>query len=69
MNYYNKHEMSIEGTYIISIQGNKVSEQLTQQCLASCEKVGQPNVNVFPAFDATGSKVKFKHNDFGLPVG
>ena len=69
MNYYNQHEMSIEGTYIISIQGNKVSEQLTQQCLASCEKVGQPNVNVFPAFDATGSKVKVQEHDLGLPVG
>lgn len=69
MNYYNQHEMSIEGTYIISIQGNKVSEQLTQQCLASCEKVGQPNVNVFPAFDATGSKVKVQKHDLGLPVG
>ena len=69
MNYYNQHEMAIEGTYIISIQGNKVSEQLTQQCLASCEKVGQPNVNVFPAFDATGSKVKVQQHDLGLPVG
>ena len=69
MNYYSQLEMSIEGTYIISIQGNKVSEQLTQQCLASCEKVGQPNVNVFPAFDATGSKVKVQQHDLGLPVG
>ena len=69
MNYYNQHEMDIEGTYIISIQGNKVSEQLTQQCLASCEKVGQPNVQVFPAFDATGSKVKVQQHDLGLPVG
>ena len=69
MNYYNQHEMNIEGTYIISIEGNKVSEQLTQQCLASCEKVGQPNVNVFPAFDATGSKVKVQQHDLGLPVG
>ena len=69
MNYYNQHEMNIEGTYIISIQGNKVSEQLTQQCLASCEKVGQPNVNVIPAFDATGSKVKVQQHDLGLPVG
>ena len=69
MNYYNQHEMAIEGTYIISIQGNKVSEQLTQQCLASCEKVGQPNVNVFPAFDATGSKIKVQQHDLGLPVG
>ena len=69
MNYYNKHEMAIEGTYIISIRGNKVSEQLTQQCLDSCEKVGQPNVNVFPAFDATESKVKVQEHDLGLPVG
>ena len=69
MNYYNKHEMSIEGTYIISIQGNKVSEQLTQQCLASCKEVGQPNVQVFPAFDATDSKVKVQKHDLGLPIG
>ena len=69
MNYYNQHEMAIEGTYIISIQGNEVSEQLTQQCLASCQKVGQPNVQVFPAFDATGSKVKVQQHDLGLPVG
>ena len=69
MNYYSQLEMDIEGTYIISIQGNKVSEQLTQQCLASCEKVGQPNVNVFPAFDATGSKVKVQKHDLGKPIG
>ena len=69
MNYFNKHEMSVEGTYIISIQGNKVSEQLTQQCLASCKEVGQPNVQVFPAFDATGSKIKVQQHDLGLPVG
>ena len=69
MNYYNKHEMAVEGTYIISIQGNKVSEQLTQQCLASCKEVGQPNVQVFPAFDATGSKIKVQQHDLGLPVG
>ena len=69
MNYYNQHQMAIEGTYIISIQGNKVSEQLTQQCLASCEKVGQPNVRVFPAFDATGSKVKVQNHDLGKPIG
>ena len=69
MNYYNQHEMNIEGTYIISIQGNKLSEQLTQQCLASCEKVKQPNVNVFPAFDATDSKIKVQKHDLGLPIG
>ena len=69
MNYYNKHEMAVEGTYIISIQGNKVSEQLTQQCLASCKEVGQPNVQVFPAFDATDSPVKIQDHDLGKPIG
>ena len=69
MNYYSQLEMSIEGTYIISIQGNEVSQKLTQQCLESCQKVGQPNVQVFPAFDATGSKVKVQQHDLGLPVG
>ena len=69
MNYYSQLEMAVEGTYIISIQGNKVSEQLTQQCLAPCKEVGQPNVQVFPAFDATGSKIKVQQHDLGLPVG
>ena len=69
MNYYNQHEMAIEGTYIISIQGNKVSERLTQQCYESCQKIGQPNVNVFPAFDATDSPVKIQDHDLGVPIG
>ena len=69
MNYYNHYDINVEGTYIISIQGNKVSEKLTQQCLASCEKVGQPNVRVFPAFDATDSPVKIQDHDLGKPIG
>ena len=69
MNYYCSHEFDIEGTYIISIQDNEVSQKLTQQCLASCKEVGQPNVQVFPAFDATDSKIKVQQHDLGLPVG
>jgi hypothetical protein len=69
MNYYCHHEFDIEGTYVISIEGNAVSERLTQQCLASCKEVGQPNVQVFPAFDATDSKVKVQKHDLGLPIG
>ncbi len=69
MNYYNHYDINVEGTYIISIQGNKVSEKLTQQCLASCEKVGQPNVRVFPAFDATDSPIKIQDHDLGKPIG
>ena len=69
MNYYHNYKFDIEGTYIISIQGNKVSEQLTQQCFDSCKKVEQPNVQVFPAFDATDSKVKVQKHDLGRPIG
>ena len=69
MNYYNHYEMGVEGTYIISILGNKVSEQLTQQCYESCQKIGQPNVNVFPAFDATDSPIKIQDHDLGKPIG
>ena len=69
MNYYNHYDTKVEGTYIISIQGNKVSEQLTQQCIESCKKVGQPNVQVFPAFDATDSPVKIQDHDLGKPIG
>ena len=69
MNYYNHFEMEVEGTYIISIEGNEVSQKLTQQCLESCQKIGQPNVKVFPAFDATDSPVKVQKHDYGKPIG
>jgi len=69
MNYYNHFNMEVEGTYIISIQGNEFSQKLTQQCLESCQKVGQPNVQVFPAFDATDSPVKIQDHDVGKPIG
>ena len=69
MNYYNHYGMDVEGTYIISILGNKISEQLTQQCLESCQKIGQPNVSIWPAFDATDSLVKIRDHDLGKPIG
>ena len=69
MNYYNQFNMEVEGTYIISIEGNEVSQKLTQQCYESCQKIGQPNVQVFPAFDATNSPVKIQKHDYGKPIG
>ena len=69
MNYYNHYEMGVEGTYIISILGNKVSDQLTQECVESCQKIGQPNVNIWPAFDATDSPIKIQDHDLGKPIG
>ena len=61
--------MEVEGTYIISIHDNEVSQKLTQQCYESCQKIGQPNVKVFPAFDATNSPVKIQEHDYGKPIG
>ena len=69
MNYYSQLEMAVEGTYIISIAGNEVSQKLTQHCYESCQKVGQPNVHVFPAFDATDSPIKIQDHDLGKPIG
>ena len=69
MNYYNHYDMNVEGTYIISIEGNEVSQKLTQQCYESCQKIGQPNVNIFPAFDATDSPVKIQDHELGKPIG
>ena len=69
MNYYNHYDMDVEGTYIISIEGNEVSKKLTQQCAESCEKVGQPNVRIWPAFDATDSPIKIQDHDLGKPIG
>ncbi len=69
MNYYNNYDINVEGTYIISIQGNEVSQKLTQQCLESCYKIGQPNVMIWPAFDATNSPIKTQNHDLGKPIG
>jgi len=69
MNYYNSYDMNVEGTYIISIEGNEVSQRLTQQCVESCEKVGQPNIIVVPGFDATNSPVKIQDHKIGQPIG
>ena len=69
MNYYSHYNLQVEGTYIISLEGNEVSEKLTKQCVESCKKVGQPNVRIFPAFDATNSPVKIQDHDLGKPIG
>ena len=68
-NYFNHYKVDVEGTYIISIRGNELSERLTQQCIDSCEKVGQPNVRIFPAFDATDSPLEKQDYDVGVPIG
>ena len=69
MNYYNHYDINVEGTYIISIEGNEVSQKLTKQCYESCEKIGQPNGSIWPAFDATDSIVKLQDHDLGKPIG
>lgn len=69
MNYHSHYDMGVEGTYIISLPGNEVSEKLTSQCYQSCMNVGQPNVKVVPGFDASNSKVKIQDYQLGQPIG
>jgi len=69
MNYYNSYDMSVAGTYIISLPGNELSQKLTQNCYKSCLEVGQPNPMIVPGFDATNSKVKLQDYELGKPVG
>jgi hypothetical protein len=68
MNFINHYDMSVDSAYIISLQNNKLSQQFTQRCVQSCEKVGQP-YKIFYGFDASQSKVKTQTYELGQPVG
>lgn len=57
LNLYYSYDNSIENTYIITVQGNKKSEELSKRCQLSCQKVGQP-FKVWDAFDGTGEGIK-----------
>ena len=69
MNYYYSDDLRVEGTYIIRIKGNEVSERLAQKSLKSCQRVGQPNPILIDAFDATHCKSKKQQYHEGKPVG
>ena len=68
MNFINHYDMSVDSAYIISLQNNELSQQFTQRCVQSCEKVGQP-YKIFYGFDASSSKVKTQTYKLGQPVG
>jgi hypothetical protein len=68
MNFINHYDMSVDSAYIISLQNNELSQQFTQRCVQSCEKVGQP-YKIFYGFDASQSKVKTQTYKLGQPVG
>jgi len=42
MNYLASYDTNVESAYIITLPGDETSEKLTQQCIQSCEAVGQP---------------------------
>lgn len=48
-------EREIEGAYIITVQGNEISESLAKRCFDSCQSVGQ-KAFLWPAFDGTNKK-------------
>jgi len=51
------YDREIENTYIITLQGNKVSETMSKRCQDSCTSVGQ-KFTVYPAFDGTSGEIK-----------
>jgi hypothetical protein len=69
MNFYNSYNMGVAATYIISLPGNKISEDFTSRCFQSCLEVGQPNPLIVPGFDASEAKVKLQDYQLGQPVG
>lgn len=56
LNYTNSYSLDIENTYIISLKDNKISQDLTQRCIKSCESVGQP-YKVFYGFDGNSGEI------------
>jgi hypothetical protein len=50
MNYFSSYNLETENAYIISLKDNKISQDLTERCAKSCEKVGQP-YKIFYGFD------------------
>lgn len=47
--------------YIITLKGNKVSEDMSQRCQDSCASVGMP-FHVWDAFDGTTGEIKYPYH-------
>jgi GR25 family glycosyltransferase involved in LPS biosynthesis len=57
MNYLNSYDTNVESAYIITLPGEEISEKLTQQCVASCEAVGQP-YKLWEGFNGRSGEIK-----------
>lgn len=57
LNLYYSYNNAVENAYIITLPGNKKSQELSERCQLSCSKVGQP-YKVWDAFDGTGTDLK-----------
>lgn len=57
MNYLASYDTNVESAYIITLPGDETSEKLTQQCIQSCEAVGQP-YKLFEAFNGRSGEIK-----------
>ena len=69
MNYNNNLNLNysynnlVKNAYIITVQGNKKSEEMSKRCQLSCQKVGQ-SFKVWDAFDGTGKGITVpKHSE------
>ena len=48
--------------YIITLKGNKISEEMSKRCQKSCDDVGMP-YHVWDAFDGTSGSIHYpKHS-------
>jgi hypothetical protein len=56
MNFLNSYETVVESAYIITLPNSETSQQLTKQCVESCEAVGQP-YKLFEGFDGTTGQI------------
>lgn len=53
---YRSNVLDVESAYIITVKGNKTSEEYSNRCQLSCEQVGMP-YKVWDAFDGTSSSI------------
>ena len=56
MKLFYSYDIGIEKAYIITLKGNKISENHSKICQESCKNIGQDYV-VWDAFDGTGKEI------------
>ena len=61
MNFLNSYDTNVESAYIITLPNSETSQKLTQQCVESCEAVGQP-YKLWEGFDGSSGYNLIEYN-------